>query len=147
MGGLAGAGKVALATAASQPVTLNVGANGQTTNYSGNLSGPGGLTKSGGGTLVLSASQSYVGPTVVVGGTLKLQVAASAPPVAGYAEWFDASTAANLTLSGSNVVQWNDLSGNGHSATTETPGVNESDLCAQRLERTRRDPIHRRHQR
>ena len=123
VGGLAGAGKVALATAASQPVTLNVGANGQSTNYSGNLSGPGGLTKWGGGTLVLSASQSYVGPTVVVGGMLKLQIAASAPPVAGYAEWFDASTAANLTLSGSNVVQWNDLSGNGHSATTQTPGV------------------------
>ena len=78
LGGLAGAGNVALATAASEPVTLSVGQNGQNTTYSGILSGPGGLTKQGAGNLTLTASQSYNGPTVIDGGVLKLQLGAGA---------------------------------------------------------------------
>ena len=72
LGGLAGAGNVVLATAAAQPVTLNVGNNGQSTTYSGNLSGGGGLTKQGSGVLTLNAAQSYSGPTVVSSGMLQL---------------------------------------------------------------------------
>ena len=41
LGGLAGPGGVALATAAAEPVRLSVGQNGQNTTYSGNLSGGG----------------------------------------------------------------------------------------------------------
>jgi autotransporter-associated beta strand protein/parallel beta-helix repeat protein len=78
LGGLAGAGNVVLATAASQAVTLNVGNNGQSATYSGNLSGGGGLTKQGSGTLTLTAPSTYNGPTVIAGGVLKLQ-----PPVVG----------------------------------------------------------------
>ncbi|MGA2063424.1 MAG: autotransporter-associated beta strand repeat-containing protein [Thermoguttaceae bacterium] len=78
LGGLAGAGNVVLATAAAEPVTLNVGDNGQNATYSGNLSGAGGLTKQGSATLTLTAPSTYSGPTVIAGGVLKLQ-----PPVVG----------------------------------------------------------------
>ncbi len=79
-GGLSGAaGSVNLATAASQPVTLNVGQNGQNTTYAGVLSGAGGLTKVGAGTLQLSAANTYGGPTVIASGTL--QLSGGMPPV------------------------------------------------------------------
>ena len=77
LGGLAGAGGLSLATAAAEPVTLNVGQNGQNTTYSGNLSGAGGLTKTGSGTLTLASYSTYNGATVVNGGTLKLQPASA----------------------------------------------------------------------
>ena len=51
---------VALATAASEPVTLKVGQNGQSTVYSRALSGPGkSLIKIGSGTLSLTGSSTY----------------------------------------------------------------------------------------
>jgi autotransporter-associated beta strand protein len=40
------------------------------------LSGPGGLTKTGAGTLLLYDANSYLGPTTVVAGTVKLGPAA-----------------------------------------------------------------------
>ncbi|MGA2254578.1 MAG: autotransporter-associated beta strand repeat-containing protein, partial [Thermoguttaceae bacterium] len=73
LGGLAGGGHIALTTAASEPVMLNVGQNGQNTTYSGILSGAGGLTKLGSGVLAVASSNAYAGPTVIRGGTLKLQ--------------------------------------------------------------------------
>ena len=78
LGGLAGAGGLALATAASQPVTLSVGNNNQSTTYSGNLSGAGGLAKQGAGILTLTAPNTYNGATVISGGVLQLLA-----PVAG----------------------------------------------------------------
>ena len=45
-----------------EPVTLNVGNNGQSTTYSGNLSGGGGLTKQGGGVLTLNAARATAAP-------------------------------------------------------------------------------------
>ena len=75
LGGLAGAGNVNLTSVASEPVTLNVGTNGQSTSYSGVLSGRGGLVKQGGGILTLAAPSLYVGPTAILGGELRLQVA------------------------------------------------------------------------
>ena len=78
LGGLKGGVNIALATAASEPVMLSVGQNGQGTTYGGVLSGAGGLTKQGAGVLTLTASQGYKGPTVINGGVLKLQ-----PPTFG----------------------------------------------------------------
>ena len=47
-------------------------ANPNAQNYSGNISGNGGFTKSGGGVLTLSGSNTYSGPTIINAGTLRL---------------------------------------------------------------------------
>jgi autotransporter-associated beta strand protein len=72
LGGLAGPGNIALATAASEPVALSVGQNGQSTTYGGVLSGPGSLTKQGGGQLTLAGINTYTGPTLITGGTVQI---------------------------------------------------------------------------
>ena len=71
-GGLSGNGNFNLATVAPAAVALSVGNNDANTNYGGNLSGPGSLTKVGTGILTLTASQSYGGSTIVSNGTLRL---------------------------------------------------------------------------
>jgi len=42
------------------------------------------------------------------------------PPVGGYARWFDASSTANVSLTGTTVNQWNDLSTNHAHATPQS---------------------------
>jgi autotransporter-associated beta strand protein len=69
IGGLSGAGNLALRNDLSAPVALNVGGPGS---YSGILSGVGSLVKSGSGVFSLANTNSYAGPTTVNGGTLKL---------------------------------------------------------------------------
>ena len=59
------------------PATIGAGgatidSNGFTCTVSGVLSGEGGLTKTGSGTVVLTAANTYVGPTVISNGTLEL---------------------------------------------------------------------------
>ena len=72
VGGLAGSGNVALTDLVANPVTLQVGNNGTSNTYAGNLSGNGGLTVLG-GTQVLSGGNTYNGTTTVSGsGTLTL---------------------------------------------------------------------------
>ena len=77
LGGLAGTGMVILATADSPPlpVVLTAGGNSADTTYSGTLSGSGGLTKAGTGTLILAAANAYSGDTTVSGGMLQLNSA------------------------------------------------------------------------
>lgn len=70
LGGLAGSNLVNLADTASNPVTLNVGGNGQTTTFGGRLAGAGGLTMFGSGMLTLSGNNTYIGTTTVNAGTL-----------------------------------------------------------------------------
>jgi autotransporter-associated beta strand protein/uncharacterized repeat protein (TIGR03803 family) len=53
--------------------TLSVGGNNLSSVYSGILSGTGGFTKNGGGTLTLTGTNTYSGPTVVNAGTLRLE--------------------------------------------------------------------------
>lgn len=67
VGGLQGSRNIDLATN-----TVAVGGNGQSTTYGGVISGAGGLTKTGTGTMVLSATQAYLGTTGVTGGTLRV---------------------------------------------------------------------------
>ncbi|MFM8984918.1 MAG: autotransporter-associated beta strand repeat-containing protein [Planctomycetia bacterium] len=69
-GGLAGSSALALSTTAAGAVALSVGANDQTSTYSGILSGAGSLTKIGAGMLSLSGSNTFSGPTTVTGGLL-----------------------------------------------------------------------------
>ena len=71
-GSLTGGGNLSLQNNASSPaaIALMVGGNNGSTAYSGALSGSGSLTKVGGGTLVLSGSNSYIGGTTVSAGML-----------------------------------------------------------------------------
>ena len=101
LGGLKGTGSVTLATATSEAVTLNVGNNDAATTFSGALSGAGGLTKVGNGTLTISqdtVANSYLGATVVSAGTLKLEGFTTSTGV--NASWFSGSNQGNLNLDG-----------------------------------------------
>jgi fibronectin-binding autotransporter adhesin len=75
LAGLSGSGGFALTDTAGGAVTLTVGGSGVSTQYSGNLTGNGGLTLAG-GTLNLSGSNSNTGTTSIVAGAL-LQLANS----------------------------------------------------------------------
>ncbi len=70
------------AIASGQAAILDTGSNSVTFNTG--LSGPGGLTKLGAGTLTLAASNGYGGPTTVNAGTLVALTTASLP---GYCQW------------------------------------------------------------
>ncbi|MEI6240868.1 MAG: autotransporter-associated beta strand repeat-containing protein, partial [Planctomycetia bacterium] len=52
--------------------TLTIGGNNQSTTYSGNLGGSGGLIKSGSGTLTLVGYTSFTGDTRIAAGTLAI---------------------------------------------------------------------------
>jgi len=66
LGALSGAGNVTLGSA-----TLTAGGNNSSTTFSGVLSGAGGLTKTGSGTLTLSGANTYTGAMAVNAGTLQ----------------------------------------------------------------------------
>ena len=51
-------------------------ATGGTANFSGNITGAGGITFGGGGTITMSAVNSYIGPSALTGGTLNLNAKA-----------------------------------------------------------------------
>ncbi len=87
IGSLAGAGTVLLGAG-----TLTTGSNNVSTTFAGVISGSGGLTKTGAGTLTLTGANSFTGLTAVNAGTLVL----SATGVIGGA----VSNAANLENAG-----------------------------------------------
>jgi YVTN family beta-propeller protein/autotransporter-associated beta strand protein len=67
IGSLAGAGSVTLGSA-----VLTTGNDNTSTTFSGTISGTGGLTKIGAGTLVLTGNNTYSGLTTITAGTLQL---------------------------------------------------------------------------
>src|SRR5207247_3812227 len=71
IGSLSGAGQVSLGTGGS----LSAGGNGNSTSYSGIMSGAGSFTKSGTGTLTLVSgnASTYTGSTTISAGTLEVQ--------------------------------------------------------------------------
>ncbi|WP_155487144.1 autotransporter-associated beta strand repeat-containing protein, partial [Vibrio harveyi] len=66
IGSLTGAGSVTLGAA-----TLTAGGDNSSTPFSGTITGTGGLTKTGTGTLTLSGANGYFGATLVDAGTLR----------------------------------------------------------------------------
>jgi fibronectin-binding autotransporter adhesin len=66
------AGNITLNDTNGSAVTLSAGGNNGTTTYSAVLSGLGGLTKVGSGTMTLSGSNSYTGTTTISAGQLTL---------------------------------------------------------------------------
>ncbi len=65
VGGLQGTSNLVLQDAGATAITLQAGNNDTATNYSGVLSGSGGLTKIGLGTLALSGTNTYTGDTTI----------------------------------------------------------------------------------
>jgi autotransporter-associated beta strand protein len=92
LGGLSGTTSFGLTNSSGLSLALYVGGNGANTEYSGVLSGSGGLIKEGAGTLNLSGNNSYTGTTTVSGGTLRVN------GVYGGGALF--SVASNATLAG-----------------------------------------------
>ncbi len=72
LGGLKGSQGLSLPDNGPSTVALSVGANDQSTTYSGALSGNGLLAKIGNGTWTLSGANVHTGATVVASGTLNL---------------------------------------------------------------------------
>ncbi len=82
IGGLAGNVNLGLTNTAGAGVATDVGGNNQSTTYSGVLSGSGSLSKSGSGTLTVTAVNTYTGGTTInngmlVAGTLTSGIGAS----------------------------------------------------------------------
>jgi fibronectin-binding autotransporter adhesin len=78
IGGLSGTGSFALqntktvqsGSSLGAGVTLTIGNNNASTEYSGVMSGSGGIVKIGNGTLTLSGANTYTGDTILSGGSL-----------------------------------------------------------------------------
>lgn len=72
LGGLSGDKDLVLTNESGQAVSLTLGGNGNSTTYSGSLSGLGSLTKIGDGSLLLSGQNIFAGGTIIAGGVLQL---------------------------------------------------------------------------
>jgi fibronectin-binding autotransporter adhesin len=72
LGGLSGVSSFALTDTGAGSVAISVGADGDSTTYSGVLSGGGSLSKIGAGTLTLSGNNTFTGGTTLSAGTLKV---------------------------------------------------------------------------
>jgi autotransporter-associated beta strand protein len=72
VGSLAGAGSMTLGAA-----TLFTGGDNTSTTFSGTISGSGGLTKIGPGTLTLSGTSTYSGPTMIARGLINFNAASN----------------------------------------------------------------------
>jgi len=90
--------------------TLSIGSKGTNTTYSSSISGAGGLTKVGAGTLTLAAVNSYTGATSIQGGILALgasgSISSSSSVLIGVGGEFD-TTALSFTMLGSQPFTWN----------------------------------------
>jgi fibronectin-binding autotransporter adhesin len=98
--------------------TLSIGGDNSSTNFSGVISGTGGIVKIGNGTQSLTGNNTYAGTTLVNVGTLK----AGYSPPAGSVLWLDATDASTMTLNGSQVSEWRDKTGLAEKVVQGNPG-------------------------
>lgn len=77
IGGLSSANTGAVISLGAGTLTVGSASNNLDSSFSGTISGSGGLTKAGLGTLTLTGNNSYTGTTTVSAGTLKLGSAGS----------------------------------------------------------------------
>ncbi|MBS0346675.1 MAG: DUF4347 domain-containing protein [Proteobacteria bacterium] len=119
VGSLAGAGTVALGAN-----TLTTGADNTSTDFSGVISGTGGIAKTGSGTFTLSGSNTYSGTTTINAGTL------TASGGAAIADTSAVTVASGATLTLSNDETVGSLAGAGAvtlgTNTLTTGGANTS---------------------
>jgi fibronectin-binding autotransporter adhesin len=71
-GGLKGSRDLAVQNTTPAAVALTVGGNNQSTEYAGNLTGPGSLSKAGTGTWTLFGANTYAGTAAINGGVLSV---------------------------------------------------------------------------
>ena len=102
---LAGAGSVTLGAG-----TLTAGGDNSNTTFSGTISGTGGLTKTGGGQLILSGANTYTGTTIVNAGTLTVNGSlAGAVTVGSSAVLSGTGRVAGLTNNGGTIAPGNSM--------------------------------------
>jgi autotransporter-associated beta strand protein len=131
LGGLQGSRGLSLANTSGGAVTLSAGNNNASTTYSGVLSGDGGLTKVGSGTLTLGANASFTGAAAVNGGYLaingvsRLATASGLAVSGGQLKCTANGTYANvpLTLTGDGPNSQGALHFNVNSAVIAWPGA------------------------
>jgi autotransporter-associated beta strand protein len=96
VGGLAGAGQLNQGSN-----SLTVGGDNENTVFTGNITGTGGLTKQGSGTLVINTAQTYAGTTVVESGKLVINGTIVSPVVVETGGTLGGNgTVGNLTVNG-----------------------------------------------
>ena len=93
IGSLTGAGDVTLGSG-----NLDVGINNGTTTFTGTITGSGGFTKSGTGTMTLGHANSYTGATAINNGALLTSIADALPSLTA----LTLGASGTLDLSGTN---------------------------------------------